>query len=269
MDIDDPERRGRIRVQCPAVLGDYLSSWCEPCIPYATDYAGDYYVPPVGEGIWVQFEEGDVNRPIWNGGWYKVNSTPLTLTSEPNEYRYIIFKDTVIRMGKREVVYELREGEQSYTLEISVDTWLGLNYISHYDENKILDLETLLVNKDWILTTRPEEENQQFEELQNLIASLGEAYNDFTQNVFPSVLDDIYTQIQQSYEASHNELVNVVEQINELSEGAEHTQEDVSHIVSVVNSNTAKLNAVIQALNDLEIDGEKVFPDGFDELEEI
>lgn len=38
VDVNDPERRGRIRVQCPAVLGIYKSAWCEPCIPYATDF---------------------------------------------------------------------------------------------------------------------------------------------------------------------------------------------------------------------------------------
>ena len=44
VDVNDPERRGRIRVQCPSVLGTHKSAWCEPCIPYATDFAGDYYV---------------------------------------------------------------------------------------------------------------------------------------------------------------------------------------------------------------------------------
>ena len=96
MDNNDPERRGRIRVQCPTVLGNYLSSWCEPCIPYATDYAGDYYVPPVNEAIWVEFEEGDVDKPIWGGGWYKVDSSPLTKDSNPTDYRYITFTRIVI-----------------------------------------------------------------------------------------------------------------------------------------------------------------------------
>lgn len=133
VDINDPERRGRIRVQCPAVLGEYKSAWCEPCIPYATDYAGDYYVPPINEGIWVEFEEGDVNKPIWNGGWYRKGSTPLLPSSKPDEYRFITFKNTVIHLGDREVIIELRQGDNtSKVLRINSDTlddiaWLIAN----------------------------------------------------------------------------------------------------------------------------------------------
>lgn len=268
MDNNDPERRGRIRVQCPSVLGDYLSAWCEPCIPYATDYAGDYYVPPVGEGIWVQFEEGNVNKPIWNGGWYKINSSPLTQNSNPEDYRYIVFKDSVLRMGQREFIFELRNGDKSYTVTISPNTWIGLNYISGYDEEKINDLETLVVNKTWLLETRPNEENQLFEELQGLIASLGDSYNDFVQNIFPEALNDLYNQIQQSYDASHNELVSVVEQINDLSTDVGSMQDELNGInekyetlKNTANSNAEKVNVIVDALNNLQIDGEYVFPD--------
>lgn len=243
MENNDPERRGRIRVQCPAVLGDYLSAWCEPCIPYATDYAGDYYVPPVGEGIWVQFEEGDPNKPIWNGGWYKVNSSPLTKDSTPDDYRFIIFKDSVIRMGQREFIFELRDGETSYTVTISPTTWLGLNYISSYDEDKIRDLETLVINKDWILSQRPEEVNQMFSELQGLIASLSSSYNDFTQNIFPQTVDEIYNEINKSYEAGHSELEEVVSQIN----GYGGIKSDITDL----SQTTESLNRAIQKLSSL------------------
>lgn len=277
MDNNDPERRGRIRVQCPSVLGDYLSAWCEPCIPYATDYAGDYYVPPVGEGIWVQFEEGNVNKPIWNGGWYKINSSPLTQNSNPEDYRYIVFKDSVLRMGQREFIFELRNGDKSYTVTISPNTWIGLNYISGYDEEKINDLETLVVNKTWLLETRPNEENQLFEELQGLIASLGDSYNDFVQNIFPEALNDLYNQIQQSYNASHDELVSVVEQINDLSTDVGSMQDELNEInekyetlKNTANSNAEKVNMIVDALNNLQIDGEYVFPDSpFSSLDTI
>lgn len=274
IDTNDPERRGRIRVQCPAVLGDYLSAWCEPCIPYATDYAGDYYVPPVGEGIWVQFEEGDSDKPIWNGGWYKVDSSPLAQNSNPDDYRYIVFKDSVLRMGQREFIFELRNGDESYTVTISPDTWMGLNYISGYDEDKIKDLETLIVNKEWLLETRPNEENQQFDELQKVLAAIGASYNDFTQNVFPEVINDLYATIQKSYSTSHEELVSVVEQLNGLSNGLDNLQSEVNNkvedIISTYNNNVDKSNAIVNALNSLQIDGEYVFPDSpFEELDKI
>lgn len=276
MDNNDPERRGRIRVQCPSVLGDYLSAWCEPCIPYATDYAGDYYVPPIGEGIWVQFEEGDVDKPIWNGGWYKIDSSPLTPDSNPEDYRYITFKNSVLRMGEHEFIFELREGDESHTVTINTETWLGLNYISTYDEAKILDLETLLVNKEWLLVTRPEEENQRFEEIENLISSLGEAYNDFTQNVFPQAINEVYTQIQASYEASHGELEGVVSQLNDilggmndLQSGIEDIKNTLNNMKNTINSNVEKMNRNLTVLDEVKIGDDWLLSNYLDKLDTV
>lgn len=74
--VNDPEKRGRIRVSCPKVLGKALSNWCEPCIPVAYDNGGDFMLPRIGEAIWVEFEEGDVNKPVYTGGWWSSNKTP-------------------------------------------------------------------------------------------------------------------------------------------------------------------------------------------------
>ena len=130
VDVNDPERRGRIRVQCPSVLGTHKSAWCEPCIPYATDFAGDYYVPPVNEAIWVEFEEGDVNKPIWNGGWYKIGSTPLLPSDPPESKRFISFKNTIIHLCENEIIIELRKGDNtSKVLKINEETIDNLSNI--------------------------------------------------------------------------------------------------------------------------------------------
>lgn len=75
VDVDDPQRRGRIRVMCPRVLREYKSSWCEPCIPVAYDRGGDFALPKVGEFVWVEFEDGSPDKPIYTGGlWSNYNS---------------------------------------------------------------------------------------------------------------------------------------------------------------------------------------------------
>jgi uncharacterized protein involved in type VI secretion and phage assembly len=66
----DPMRRGRIMVQCPDVLGAIPSSWALPCFPTAGRQAGVYAVPQIGSGVWVEFEGGDPDHPIWSGAWY-------------------------------------------------------------------------------------------------------------------------------------------------------------------------------------------------------
>src|SRR5262245_7732109 len=66
----DPEMRGRLLLLVPDVLGPLPSTWAEPCVPLAGPTGppmGSYFVPPIGAGIWVEFEQGDVNHPIWVG----------------------------------------------------------------------------------------------------------------------------------------------------------------------------------------------------------
>jgi uncharacterized protein involved in type VI secretion and phage assembly len=75
-DVDDPESLGRIRAQVPEVLGDVVSPWALPCAPYAGDGVGSYTIPPVGAGVWIEFEAGDPSRPIWTGCWWGDDQLP-------------------------------------------------------------------------------------------------------------------------------------------------------------------------------------------------
>lgn len=66
----DPMQQGRLLVQVPDVGGLTPSSWAEPCVPLAGPTGtqmGVYLVPPIGAGVWVEFEQGDPDRPIWTG----------------------------------------------------------------------------------------------------------------------------------------------------------------------------------------------------------
>ncbi len=74
--VDDPESMGRIRANVPEILGDEVSPWALPCAPYAGDGLGAYAVPPVGAGVWIEFEAGDPSRPIWTGCWWGRNQVP-------------------------------------------------------------------------------------------------------------------------------------------------------------------------------------------------
>lgn len=66
----DPELRGRLQISVPDVLSLVPSTWAEPCTPLAGPPGpgmGVYLVPPIGAGVWVEFERGDPNYPIWVG----------------------------------------------------------------------------------------------------------------------------------------------------------------------------------------------------------
>lgn len=66
----DPVKTGWVIVLCPDVLGPIPSSWALPCFPTSGRQAGVFAVPQLGAGVWVEFEGGDPDRPIWSGSWY-------------------------------------------------------------------------------------------------------------------------------------------------------------------------------------------------------
>jgi uncharacterized protein involved in type VI secretion and phage assembly len=81
----DPEQRGRIMAMVPDVLGVIPSSWAMPCFPIAGKQQGTYFIPQIGAGVWVEFENGDPSHPIWTGCfWGSVAEVPaLALAGNP------------------------------------------------------------------------------------------------------------------------------------------------------------------------------------------
>ena len=76
-DVDDPSAIGRVKAQVPEVFGpDVVTPWATPCTPYAGPGVGLHAVPPVGAGVWIEFEAGDPSRPIWSGGWWGTDDMP-------------------------------------------------------------------------------------------------------------------------------------------------------------------------------------------------
>ena len=66
----DPMQLGRIQVIVPDVSGLLPTSWAMPCFPITGKQMGAYWVPQIGSGGWVEFEQGNPDYPIWVGGFY-------------------------------------------------------------------------------------------------------------------------------------------------------------------------------------------------------
>jgi len=66
----DPLQIGRIQVMVPDVAGFVPSTWAMPCLPLAGLNNGMFTVPMVGSGVWVEFERGNPDYPIWVGGYW-------------------------------------------------------------------------------------------------------------------------------------------------------------------------------------------------------
>ncbi len=68
-DIKDPLMTFRIKARVPDVYGDRESGWAMPCLPFGSGSMGFFALPKVGSGVWIEFEHGDPDRPIWSGCW--------------------------------------------------------------------------------------------------------------------------------------------------------------------------------------------------------
>ena len=66
----DPMQMARVQVQVPDVLGLGISSWAMPCVPFAGQQSGMFVLPQIGAGVWVEFEQGNQDYPIWVGGFW-------------------------------------------------------------------------------------------------------------------------------------------------------------------------------------------------------
>ena len=84
-DNQDPLKIGRLQALVPEVLQDVTSGWALPCAPYAGTTSGFYAVPPIGAGVWIEFEAGDTSRPIWSGAWWATGEVPMDEKSTPSQ----------------------------------------------------------------------------------------------------------------------------------------------------------------------------------------
>jgi len=115
----DPEQRGRIQVTVPDVLFEIQSTWAEACVPLAgaTGVAmGVYMVPPIGAAVWVEFEHGDPDLPIWVGCRFPSSSDVPSAASDgvPGDANIVIQS-----LAKHLIMISDLPGEGGITLQSS------------------------------------------------------------------------------------------------------------------------------------------------------
>ncbi len=119
----DAGKRGMIKVLVPEVLGDNVSNWAMPCVPYAGDGVGQYMIPPVGAGVWVEFEAGDIDRPIWSGCWWAKDDFPEDCGRQKADVPLKIIrteKGLMIAFDDKGQTISLSDGNGRNILEIKV-----------------------------------------------------------------------------------------------------------------------------------------------------
>jgi uncharacterized protein involved in type VI secretion and phage assembly len=80
----DPMQMNRLQVQVPDVAGLIPVTWAMPCVPLAGLQTGMVALPIIGSGVWVEFEQGDPDYPIWVGCfWGSAAEVPVLAHATP------------------------------------------------------------------------------------------------------------------------------------------------------------------------------------------
>ena len=92
----DPMQIGRIQAIVPDVSNVLPTSWAMPCVPVAGLQMGEFTVPPVGSGVWMEFEQGNPDFPIWTGCfWGMAGEVPSAARLVPPGVAGITFQTTL------------------------------------------------------------------------------------------------------------------------------------------------------------------------------
>lgn len=89
----DPMQQGRLQVQVPDVAGLAPASWAMPCVPIAGLQNGMVALPVIGSGVWIEFEQGNPEFPIWVGCfWGSAAEIPALAMATPPGLPAITFQ---------------------------------------------------------------------------------------------------------------------------------------------------------------------------------
>jgi len=74
---DKEGRLGQLKISVPDVYGNEQQNlpWANCVVPFAGDNYGSLMLPKQGDGVWVQFEAGNKDHPVWLGGWFAQNKS--------------------------------------------------------------------------------------------------------------------------------------------------------------------------------------------------
>ena len=115
-DNKDPLMIGRVRARVPDVTGEAESGWAMPCAPFGGSATGFFAVPAEGAGVWIEFEHGDPDYPIYAGCWWGTAAEmPPALLVPPPPWKKVMIRTE----GGHSILLDDTPGIGGITLETS------------------------------------------------------------------------------------------------------------------------------------------------------
>lgn len=130
----DPNNQGRIQVLVPAILPVPLATWAMMSTPVGGIQHGMFAVPPPKTGVWIEFEQGDIDYPVWTGcfigaGFETPKQAPTpnplfqSITLQTPTQNCVVIDDAP---GKGGVIIKIRTGAKITVTDIGIELDNGL-----------------------------------------------------------------------------------------------------------------------------------------------
>lgn len=142
VNVSDSENRARLKVKCPAVYGDDVSGWCLPLGMPLGNQTADFHLPVVEDTVWLQFQGGNPEYPVWTfgvapTGWLPDKAVPGTyLKQTQNGHTFYIDEEKdeigiVLEGGKKWVINKdtIKLGDANEPAVLGDKNELALNFI--------------------------------------------------------------------------------------------------------------------------------------------
>jgi|TARA_R110000851_G_scaffold1514_4_gene5624 hypothetical protein len=82
VDINDPMKMGRLKVQHPGLFGKDTSDWCFPSGMFAGKDKCLFSLPSIGDIVWLSFKSGNLQYPVWGYGLWAKGELPDEATED-------------------------------------------------------------------------------------------------------------------------------------------------------------------------------------------
>ena len=130
VDNADPKKIGRLKLRVTGLFGtSFVSGWAMPCLPFGGEAnQGVFFVPEIDAQVWVEFEEGNIDFPIWVGCFWSApddeSEVPLPNNADGSESDSVPDVPTrkIIKTRKGHTIqFEDKDGDESITIVQKVD----------------------------------------------------------------------------------------------------------------------------------------------------
>ena len=140
-DNRDPSNLGRIRAKVADVFGEEASGWAMPSVPYAGSQVGLFLIPPTNASVWIEFEHGNPDYPIWTGCFWAENEVPVSPASADKK---------VLKTGAGTITLDDTQGSNSVTIETTNNLKIKLDQqgieISNGSQKLMISTSSVSVN---------------------------------------------------------------------------------------------------------------------------